>query len=178
MRTPTGTLLRAGLSVLVVVASVTACSGGDDPKPGTLATSKPVTTSASPTPSTPEAQIEATMREYFDAANKMFKTGDVSQVRSFSTSACPCRDITDRVQRIYAHGGHYAAGPITVKTVRVHDVDRQSGVAEVVARVTPYKVFNKRGKIIEDSKGGKVHADYSLVQEGDRWIIGNAFNLG
>ena len=69
------------------LALVAGCS--DEPKAGTIKPprSTPTTSSASPTPTTPEAQIEATMRAYFAAANRMFETGDVAELRTFSVPA-------------------------------------------------------------------------------------------
>ncbi len=65
VRTPTGTLLRAGLGVVLGLALVAGCS--DEPKAGTIKPprSTPTTSSATPTPATPEAQIEAAVRAYY-----------------------------------------------------------------------------------------------------------------
>ncbi len=64
MRAPAGTLLRAGLALVLGLALVS-CT--DDPKPGTLGTptATPTSSTPSPTPSTPEAQIEAAVRAYY-----------------------------------------------------------------------------------------------------------------
>ena len=99
MRAPTGTLLRAGLTAVVSLALVAGCT--DDPKPATLKTptATPTSTTASPTPTTPEAQIEATMRAYFDATNNAIKTGDVTELKSFSSSGCPCRKVVKSITK-------------------------------------------------------------------------------
>jgi hypothetical protein len=179
MRAPTGTLLRAGLTAIVSLALVAGCT--DDPEPGTLKTptATPTSTTASPTPTTPEAQIEATMRAYFEAANQMFQTGDVEAVRRFSVPACPCRKITRYVERIFNGGGEFRGTKYSDLHLRVHDLAGGTAVVEATANVSAYKVVDGSGKIVEDSDGGKLHTDYSMVKgEGDTWIIGNAFDLG
>ena len=64
MRAPTGTLLRAGVAIILGLA-VVSCT--DEPDPGTIKSPSPTpsSSSASPTPSTPEAQIEAAVRAYY-----------------------------------------------------------------------------------------------------------------
>ena len=55
----------------------------------------------------------------------------------------------------------------------------ETGLAEVTAKVSAYKVVDGDGKVIENSPGGQLHTDYSLVhREGASWIIGNAVDLG
>jgi hypothetical protein len=179
MRAPTGTLLRAGLTAVVSLVLVAGCT--DDPKPGTLKTptATPTSATASPTPTTAEAQIEATMRAYFEAANLMFQTGDVEAVRQFSVPSCPCRKITRYVERISKGGGEFRGTKYSDLHLRVHDLAVGTAVVEATATVSAYKVVDGSGKVVEDSDGGKLHTDYSLVQgEGDTWIIGNAFDLG
>ena len=162
------------------LALVAGCS--DEPKAGTIRPPRPTptTSSASPTPATPEAQIKATMRAYMVAANEMFTSGDVKALRAFSVRACPCREITRYVERVANRGGEFRGAAYKRVVIRVHGVDAGTGLAEVSAQVPPYKVFDGKGKVIENSPGGKLHTDFSLVQQpGEgRWIIGNAVNLG
>jgi hypothetical protein len=181
MRAPTGVLSRTGVAVLLALGSIAglaACSD-DDPKPGHVQGPTSASTTSSPSPTTPEAQIEATMRAYFAAANEMFKTGNVAEIRSFSTDGCSCRQITRRVERVVREGGEYRGTAYLDVRIRVHDVDAATGVAEVTATVPPYTVVSASGKVLEDSRGGTLHTDYSLVrQEDGKWIIGDAFDLG
>ena len=125
MRVPTGTLLRAGVAALVGVAVVTGCSGSD-PEPGriipTATASTSVSTPSRSTPSTPEQQIEATMTEYMDAANKMFATGDVATIRAMSTAGCPCRKVTRYVEQVVSAGGQFRGASYEDVSIRVHDV--------------------------------------------------------
>jgi hypothetical protein len=180
----TGTALRraaALLAGLLAVVGLTACSGSD-PKPGTLSPTPSASSSnASPSPSatTPEQQIEAAMETYVEAANQMFATGDVVEIRQLSTSACPCRKITRYVAGIAAKGQAFQGAEYSNVKIRVHDVTNSTGLAEVTADVPAYKIVDSSGEVVSKSSGGKLHTDYSLVkQEGDIWIIGNAVDLG
>ena len=177
MRTPTGSLHSAALLVCAVLV-LTACS--DDPQqPGSLPSDTPSATSSSavPLPVTPEEQVEATMIAYFEETNEAFKSGDVSDLRRFSTSGCPCRDAADGIEETIKSGGRFEDLRYEVTSVKVHDVLSDTASAEVKAIVPPYKVYDAAGEVIEESNGGTLHTDFSLVKHGNNWIIGNALNL-
>ncbi len=169
-----------GATLLVAVGVLTACSGSE-PKAGRVTVTPSPTsasaTSPSPSATTPEQQIEAAMARYFEVTNEAFKTGDVAELRAFSTSACPCRRATNTIATTIASGGHFEGIQYNVISIRVHNVAAETAAAEVKASLPPYKVFNGAGEVTENSKGGQLHTDYSLVRSGDRWIIGNAIDL-
>ncbi len=77
MGAPTGTFRRFGLSVVLALVLVSGCS--DDPVEGAKVPPRatPTTTSASPTPDTPEKQIKATMAAYFAERTLRSETGDI-----------------------------------------------------------------------------------------------------
>jgi len=164
--------------LLLAAGTLPACS---EATPAAKAPRRSATSTAtsSPTPTklTPEQEVEATIRAYFATANEMFRTGDVESLRRFSVENCPCRKITNDVEEVVRRGGHYDGSKYVVRRVSVHDVAAASAAAEVVADVPPYKVFAGSGQVLEDSGGGKLHTDFSLVKKGDRWIITNAVNL-
>lgn len=172
-------LVRAVL-IAVVVAGVSACSDPTPPAKITRTSATPTASSPSPSPTalTPEQEVEATMRAYFVAANRMFRTGDVEELRSFSAPNCPCRAITDTVEKVVRSGGHYDGSTFILRDLNVHDVIGGSAAAEVRATVPPYRVLDASGKVIEDSGGGTLHTDFSLTRTGERWLITNAVNLG
>jgi hypothetical protein len=178
MGAPTGTLLRFLLPGLVLaLVLVSGCS--DDPVEGAKVPPRatPTSTSASPTPATPEEQIKATMEAYFAETNAAFESGDVARLRTFSTKGCPCRDAARTIEATIKSGGRFENLRYEVVSIRVHDVEAESGLAEVVAKLPPYKVYDADGSVTEDSGGGKLHTDFSLVKTGDRWVIGNSLNL-
>jgi hypothetical protein len=157
--------------------ALSGCSG--EPVEGARVPSiTPTTSTSSPTPATPEEQIEATMLDYFAETNEAFVSGDVSRLRKFSTNGCPCRVAADDIEETVGSGGRFENLRYQVTSIRVHDVEGETGLAEVVAKLPPYKVFGADGDVKEDSKGGTLHTDFSLVRAPDgRWIIGNAINL-
>ncbi len=169
---------RWAAGALVAAVLLAGCSDPD--RPGTVPRSSPTvtTSSPSPTPTSVEAQVEALMSAYFSAANEMFKTGQVTQVQAFTSDTCPCRKISNDVRRVVSTGGRYEGASYKVTFIKAHDVAGATAAAEVKAAVSPYKVIAGSGKTIEDSPGGLLHTDYSLVQQGNRWIIVNAVNLG
>jgi hypothetical protein len=178
----TGTARRLGtplLAGLLAVVGLTACSGSD-PKPGTLSPTPSASSSnASPSPSatTPEQQVEATMTRYFDVTNAAIQSGDVAELKAFSTSACPCRRAARTIASTIGDGGHFEGLRYDVTSIKVHDLEGNTAGAEVMATLPPYTVIDGDGKVTENSPGGKLHTDYSLVRSGDRWIIGNAVDL-
>jgi hypothetical protein len=169
------------LAIAVLLLGAAACND-DPPQAGAVQTPTPSVESSTPTPTpteTPvEQQIESTMRAYFEAANRMFRSGDVSQLQSFSADSCPCRKITRDVAKVEAGGGRYEGTRYLVQRINVHDVIADSAAAEVTAKVPPYKVIGRSGRVLEDSSGGELHTDFSLIRQGERWVVSNAVNLG
>jgi hypothetical protein len=108
----------------------------------------------------------------------MFRTGDVEPLRGFSLESCPCRQITRSVARVIRNGGKYEGSRYRVVSLRVHDIRNKTAAVEVTALVPPYKVVNGSGDVIEDSPGGRLHTDFSLSIQGERWVVTNAVNLG
>ncbi len=104
MRAPAGTLLRAGLALILGLALVS-CT--DDPKPGTVGTptATPSSSTPSPTPSTPEAQIEAAVRAYYAELTKAAQTNDTSELTRdaftprVALASAPCAASNERAPR-------------------------------------------------------------------------------
>ncbi|MCY7373793.1 MAG: hypothetical protein LH461_08850, partial [Spirochaetaceae bacterium] len=180
MGAPTGTLQRLCLVVSLSLGLLGLVGGCSDPdQPSTLPRETPTVTRvpSSPTPATPEAQVEATIHAYFAATNSAFRTGDVTAVRVFSTDGCPCRQAADDIEEVLEAGGRFEGLRYEVQRIRVHDVEPDSAVAEVIATVPAYKVYDGKGDVTENSQGGRLHTDFSMIRSGNRWIIGNSINL-
>jgi hypothetical protein len=169
---------RWAAGALVAAVVLAGCSDPDQPGTVPRTTPTPATSMPSPTPTSVEAQLEATIRAYFAASNEMFSTGEVAKVREFSSKSCPCRKISNSVEKVVSEGGRYEGTAYEVTSVNVHDVAGATAAVEVKADVKPYKVIAGSGKVIEDSPGGQLHTDYSFVQQGTTWLIVNAVNLG
>lgn len=178
MRTPTGTLLRAGLTAVVSLALVAGCT--DDPKPGTLKspTATPTSSTASPTPTTPEAQIEAAVRAYYAELTRAAQTNDTSKLKKMTSRACPCYRPVTVIEAGAKRGETTPEASWSVQSLRVHDLQGRSAVAEVKYGVTGYDVLDKDGDVIGSVPARKNHYDLSVVETSDgQWIIANVFDL-
>jgi hypothetical protein len=178
MRAPTGTLLRAGLTAIVSLALVAGCT--DDPKPGTLKTptETPTSTTASPTPTTPEAQIEAAVRAYYAELTRAARSGDSSKLGTMTTTSCPCYRPVRVIKQNLEKGYVTPHANFQVVSVRVHDVERGVGLAEVRTEEAPYDVLNGDKKVIGHVDARDNFLDLSLVQqEAGDWVIANQFDL-
>ena len=177
MRTPTGTLRRAGLTAVVSLALVAGCT--DDPKPATLKTptATPTSTTASPTPTTPEAQIEAAVRAYYAELTRAAQTNDTSKLTPMVTPGCPCFRAVRGINQARAARRTTPDASWTIDTLRVHDVENGTGLADVEYTVSAYEVLNAKGRVVADYPRSHSHVDLSLVQNDQGWIIGNLFDL-
>jgi predicted lipid-binding transport protein (Tim44 family) len=178
MRTPTGKFLRAGLMAVLGLALVAGCT--DDPKPGTVGTPTPtpVSSSASPTPSTPEAQIEAAVRAYYAELTKAAQTNDTSRLKKLTSRACPCYRPVTVIEAGAKRGETTPEASWSIESVRVHDLEGRSAVAEVKYGVTAYDVIDKDGDVVGSVPARQNHYDLSMVQNRDgHWIIANVFDL-
>jgi len=177
MRTPTGTLLRAGLTAVVGLALVAGCT--DDPKPATLKTptATPTSTTASPTPSTPEAQIEAAVRDYYAELTKAAQTLDTTELAKRSTTGCPCYGVVRGIDEIRKKGKSTPDAAWTVRSIQVHDVDANSGIARVNYEISAYDVLAPDGNVERSFPRQVELVDLSLARGNRGWIIGNLFNL-
>ena len=176
MRAPTGTLLRAGLTIILGLA-VVSCT--DEPEPGTIDTpsATPSSSSASPTPSTPEAQIEAAVRAYYAELTRAAQTNDTSKLATMVSRGCPCYGVVRAINKSETAGRTTPDAAWSVDSVRVHDIKGKTGLADVEYTVSAYDVINAKGKVIADYPETQSHVDLSLVASDGAWIIGNLFDL-
>jgi hypothetical protein len=161
MRTPTGTLLRAGLTAVVSLALVAGCT--DDPKPGTLKTptASPTSTSASPTPTTPEAQIEAAVRAYYAELTRAAQTNDTSKLTPMVTPGCPCFRTVRGINQARAAGRTTPDVSWTIDSLHVHDVEKGTGHADVEYTVSAYEELNAKAKVVADYPQSQSQVDLS-----------------
>jgi hypothetical protein len=179
MGTGTGSVLLRSLVIAVLALGAIGCS--DDPeKPGTIPTPRPTesSTASTPTPTPVEAQVEAAMTAYLAAANDALVSGNTSRMEALSDPRCPCRALARKLRRVYGSGGRYEGAEYSIRTLKVHDIHGRAALAEVRADIAPYKVLNGSDKVTEDSKGGQLHTDFSLLVKEGSWIVANSFDLG
>jgi hypothetical protein len=179
MRGPTGTVLFR-LALVVLALTGTACSD-DPPKAGGLPsdTPSPTSSSASPTPATPEEQVEAAVRAYYAELTRAAQTNDTSKLKPMMAPGCPCYRAVRVIDRNAREGERTPDASFELKELRIHDVEGSTALAEVRTVESAYRVLGTDGGVVDRVAAQKTHLDLSLVRaEGDTWIIGNWFNLG
>lgn len=179
MRGPTGTVL---FGVALVAISLTGAGCSDDPpQAGRLPSGSPspTSTSASPTPATPEEQVEAAVRAYYAELTRAAQTNDTSKLKTMLTTGCPCYRAVKVIERNGRQGERTPDATFRLTSVRVHDVEGSTALAEVRTSDSAYQVLDEQGTVVDRVSAQKTHLDLSLVRSnGDAWVIGNWFNLG
>ncbi|MGH8894022.1 MAG: hypothetical protein ACRDWY_12070 [Actinomycetes bacterium] len=177
MRAPTGTLRLFALFVVVGLVALAGCS--DDPdKPSTLPDDTPSAVSSSPTPDTPEEQVEAAVRAYYAELTRAAQTNDTSTLREMTTKGCPCYRAVRVINRNESQGERTPDALFEVTFLRVHDIEQGTALAEVKTSDAAYDVLDESDEVVATVDAQTTHVDLSLVKSGGgRWIVGNSFNL-
>ena len=178
MRAPAGTLLRAGLALVLGLALVS-CT--DDPKPGTVGTptATPSSSAPSPTPSTPEAQIEAAVRAYYAELTRGIQTSNADRLRPLVTKGCPCFNAVTTIEDNAAKGRRGPDARVNLRSVRVHDLEGNVALAEVRYDVNAYPLINEKGRVLSRIPARSDLVDLSVVRSNSgQWIVANVFDLG
>lgn len=175
MRALTGPLLRLALPVVLALV-LSSCS--DDPVEGAQVPSNtPTASSSSPTPDTPEEQVEAAVRAYYAELTRAAQTQDTSDFKLLVTKGCPCYSVATAIQETQREGKTTPDAAWNVVGVRVHDLEGTSAVAEVTYEVAAYKVLDRDGKVVERYPAQDGHVDLSLARSERGWIVVNLFDL-
>ncbi len=178
MRWPTGRLQRVVLLVAAAALCLAGCSH-PPPKAGSVPSDSPTPTSSSPspTPATPEEQVEAAVRAYYAELTRAAQTNDTSKLKTLTTKGCPCYRTIEAIDKSRNAGRATPDAAWTVRSIRVHDIEDGSAIAEVKYTVDSYRVMNRSGEEITSYPRSDSHVDLSLVRSGSGWIIGNLFDL-
>jgi hypothetical protein len=176
MRAPTGTLLRLALVVSAALVVVSGCSDEPD-KPGTLPSPKATSSSASPTPDTPEEQVEAAVRAYYAELTRAAQTNDTTRLKTMVTRGCPCYRPIRVIEKGAARGEITPNAEWTVHSIRVHDIEGDTALADVHYEVSAYDVVDETGEVLGRVEAQNSRYDLSLIQGPNGWVIGNLFNL-
>jgi hypothetical protein len=175
MRAVTGALLRLALPALLAVA-LSGCSG--EPVEGARVPSiTPTTSTSSPTPATPEEQVEAAVRAYYAELTRAAQTNDTTVLKTMTTKGCPCYRPVRVIERGAARGQITPDAEWTITSLNVHDIEDDLAVAEVEYRVTAYDVLDGDGKVLGRVNAQTSHYDLSLAKGPRGWVIGNVFDL-
>jgi hypothetical protein len=183
MRGPTGWLRRSGSArsagfVLALVVVAAGCTSEPD-QPATLPEDTPTATSAtaSPRPMTPEQEVEAAVRAYYDELTRAAQTQETARLKGMMTRGCPCYGYVESIERTRRRGESAPAAAWSLRSVRIHHLEGATAAAEVEYRVEPYALLDGDGDEIRRFPARTGHVDLSLVNSSGNWVIGNVFNL-
>lgn len=115
----TGTrVVIAAAAAVTLLLGLAACSS-DDPEPRVAPPTSQAPSSTSPTP-VETLNPEETVRAWVEARNRALATGDLSDVRSLSSSACrSCQGLLGPIEKVYADGGRFETDGWEVVASRV-----------------------------------------------------------
>lgn len=170
-------MLRSMVIICLVLAA--GCSSDPD-KPGTISTSTPKVTSASPTPTeTPvESQVEAAVRAYYAELTVAAQSNDSGQLSKMILKGCPCYRSVRVINGNRRRGETTPEANFALVTVKIHDVHAGSALAETRTRDSAYDVLDQSGKVIDRVDAARTHLDLSLVRKpSGAWVLANAFDL-
>lgn len=121
--------------------------------------------------------MEATVRHYYETVNMAVSTGDTQQLRALSNAGCGCRELVSDIDRVYANGRSEGAR-FEVETVHPRDIQGVTAAADVSYHVTPYKVMDRAGSLLQQVGEYRGHDLLSFQLVGGRWLLVNAHHLG
>jgi hypothetical protein len=156
------------------------CSSEPD-QPATLPDGKPTakSTSASPSPMTPEEEVEAAVHAYYAELTRAAQTNDTTVLRTLTTRGCPCFRPVNVIERNEAEGRRTPDASFAVSRLVVHELDGASASVEVKTVETAYRVINRADEVIGRVPARSNHLELSLVRsDKGAWIVANEFNLG
>jgi hypothetical protein len=164
-------------AAMLAVPAVTACEGGDNPKPAPLPTSS--ATATTPPPNRPTLPAEAQrldkggalafVRYWIELFNYATASGDTAGLRAVSSAKCEsCTAIADKIDRTYATGGHVESNGWTVLSL---DMGATPSNIHGAVLMSPQRVFEPRGKNGTNFPGGRASLFIGLTQRNSAWIL-------
>jgi hypothetical protein len=169
-------LALLGLTAVLVGA---ACS--DPPpaaKPPKVSTAGSATRSATPTPTTPEQEVEAAVRAYYAELTRAAQTADTSGLRRIASPGCPCYGAVPAIEADARKGLKTPEAIWTVRAVNVHDIVRNTAAAQVAFDVNAYELVDEHGSAVSRIPARRERVDLSFVKQGGLWIATNVVDLG
>jgi hypothetical protein len=183
MRGPTGWLRRSGSAryagfVLALVVVAAGCTSEPD-QPATLPDDTPTATSAtaSPSPMTPEQEVEAAVRAYYDELTRAAQTQETSVFKRMVTRGCPCFGAARAIDETRRNGHTTPDVTWTVDSIKVLEAHDGTALAEVRYTVSPYTVLDSQGEVVDRYSRQRGHVDLSFVRGPSGWVVGNLFDL-
>jgi dihydropteroate synthase len=156
-----------------------ACS---DPPPAAnppkVSTAGSATRSATPTPTTPEQEVEAAVRAYYAELTRAAQTNDTTRLKQMIDRNCPCYGTVRALEAATSRGERTPDVEIRLRSVSVHDVIEGTSAAEVLYEVNSYNLLGSDGEVLNRVPARADHVDLSLIRTASRWIVANTVNLG
>jgi hypothetical protein len=112
-------------------------------------------------------------RYWIDTLNAATTSGDTDKLKSLQKKTCEtCTDFAQRLDGIYAAGGHVETKGFKVKQL-VRDSSVPSPGAGVSASLTatPQTVVEKKGAEPRELEGGNLRLRLVLVRVDDHWLM-------
>ncbi len=149
-----------------------------DGKPATLPS---LTTSATATPSQPNAQTtnaaEARrfVEQYYREVNEAVQSGEATQLANLSLPTCVCRELVQFVSQ-QADGSRLSGGAIHVKRIDVTEIGATSAVVRVRYDAMAGRILDGSGKERRSFAATMgAEDDLALVRTGSQWRLSNVF---
>lgn len=156
---------------VVALALVAGCGGSSGPR-----TVEPVP-SASPSPSpspslTPEDQVLAAVRAYYEAVNRAADTGDTSRVLATTTPGCSCRSVVSYIDGLRAKGRELRNARNEVRELRVTQVTESFAVVAVTYLSPAHQVVDRKsGQVLETFPSKRFVAQVTVKVVASTWLV-------
>jgi hypothetical protein len=157
------------------------CSGDSGPSPtvaspATSTAQSPTSTSTtSSTATSRRAEVEAAVRDYYEAMERAVATGDTEEFKRSSSDRCNCRDLVDTVERVFRDGSTENV-QLSVSRVSIVSVNNRSALVDTAYSTRAYRVL-RDGEAPVDVPRRDARESLTLVDDGSSWKIDNALDL-
>jgi hypothetical protein len=159
------------VAAVVIAAGMTACSSAKSDSAPTKLSPAAASPVAAPSPSlTPEAQVEAAVRTYYEAVNAAVATGDTNRMIALTAPGCGCRKLVGTVNSAFANGRSQGA-VFALKSLNVQDVQGNTSSANVTYSVSAYQDLDSRGNVVESYEPYDGHDLLYMVKPNGQWIV-------
>ena len=159
--------VRRTLAALGAAALLLAGCGGD-PEPKVESPSPAPTTSPSESETAKPMSAQDFVRDWVQLSNQMQVTGTTDDYRAASRRCRPCLDTADRVDDLYASGGHIETDGWKVQRTQFHGSGEERRVDLWVVS-SPTLVFKPDGSK-ERLGGGPNHYELGIRHVANSWV--------
>ncbi|MDX6199355.1 MAG: hypothetical protein QOJ79_2506 [Actinomycetota bacterium] len=157
---------------VLALTLVTGC-GGSSGEPRTV----PPVPSASPSPSpsaslTPEEQVLAAVRAYYEAVNHAAETGDTTAVLATTLPNCTCRSLVSYIAGLRAKGQRLRNARNELGGMRVTQVTKDFAVVSVNYLSPAHQVVDaKSGKVLDSFPSKQFQAQVTVKAVASAWLV-------